>query len=71
MTLEHVCASRGRSVFCECGKLVDREGLRNIAANVQTFKGKDSLSPRVNAFLNTGEPELLNPGVRIDGLGLD
>lgn len=67
----HVCAPRGRSVFCQCGKLVDRDGLRNIAANAQGFKGKDSMSPRVSAFLNTGEPELLRPEIKIDGLGLD
>lgn len=67
--MEHQCVQVDRRLFCECGRLLDPAGLRSV--RIQGGTGNSSSSPRVRAFLNTGEPELLNPAVKIDGLGLD
>lgn len=68
----HVCAapaSHPRQLSCEtCGRFVNPADLRTIGFG--TFTGGQSINPRVTAFLNSGEPGVLNPDVYIDGTGI-
>ena len=61
--------STTKGLFCqECGRLLDREGLKSL--DLVGFTGKDSMSRHVRAFLDTGEPELTKRHVNLDGTGL-
>lgn len=68
--MDHTCATESRrGLSCDtCGKYI-KERLQSIG--FKKFTGKDSMSPRVRAFLNTGEPDVMDSRVVIDGAGLD
>lgn len=57
----HTCAgSHVRALFCtQCGKVLDPEGLRSV--RLQGFSGHQSLSPAVEHFWHTGDPEVFSP----------
>lgn len=55
--MEHVCEpNRPGGVFCECGKVVDRAGLRQI--RFAGFTGPASLVPSVEEFWHEGDPSV-------------
>lgn len=56
--------NRPGSCFCECGKVVDPDGLKRTAIN--GFSGGQSMSPRVEKFWQTGEPEVLKRSWPLD-----
>lgn len=62
-THQHVSSHPG-GLFCECGKVVDRAGLRNVG--VHGFSGARSMSPRVERFLDTGDPVVLKDSFHLD-----
>lgn len=41
-------------LFCHCGKLLDRDGLKKV--RFRGFIGIESLSPNMEAFWATGDP---------------
>lgn len=62
-THEHVSSHPG-GLFCICGKVVDKAGLRNVG--VHGFSGGQTMSPRVERFLDTGEPAVLKDSWPLD-----
>lgn len=58
--MEHVCVpNRPRGIFCECGAVVDRAGLRQV--RLSGFTGAASLKDTVQDFFETGDPDVLTP----------
>jgi hypothetical protein len=56
---EHTCGTDGRRLFCsECGKLVDRDGLKRV--RVVGFHGRSSTNPKVEEFFATGDPAVFD-----------
>lgn len=54
----HQCyAARRGAIFCECGRVIDQSALKSVG--LKGFTGAASMSPRVERFLETGEPAVL------------
>lgn len=45
-----------RHLFCHCGKLLDREGLKKV--RFTQFLGTQSTNPRMEEFWATGDPDV-------------
>jgi len=54
MSCDHADADRTR-LFCHCGKLLDSAGLKKV--RFRGFIGIESLSPQMETFYQTGDPE--------------